>query len=459
MLTRRSFVAGVIAPAIPPNVVLILADDMGFDLGCYGGDIATPNLDRLAGEGIRFGQGYVASPICSPSRVGIATGQHPSRHLIFSYIHTRQRQRELGMRDWLDPKAPLIARAFKDAHYATAHFGKWHMGGGRDVGDAPLPTEYGFDESYTSFEGLGDRVLPPGALSTQSAKLGRGRISYAPQAELSEIFVNRALDFVRRNQSRPFYLQLWTNDVHDPFAPKLELMKKYERFSANKYQQQYYAMLDEMDRQIGRLIDGIDAMGLAERTIVVFLSDNGPTAWPRYYKEGLQPPGRTGGLRGRKWSLYEGGVRVPFIVRWKGRIPAGRLDNDTIISSLDLFPSLTRMAGVKATNVNFDGEDMSAALLGNPRARRKDLFWEYGRDATFIYPGEPRDRSPNLALRSGNWKALVNDNGSRLELYDLSRSREESENMAAREPRRAKQMAERLLAWRRSLPTLDSAGG
>lgn len=455
MLTRRALLSTLAAPAPSnPNVVLILADDMGFDLGCYRGEIPTPNLDRLAGQGVRFGQGYVASPICSPSRVGVTTGQHPSRHLIFSYIHTRQRQRELGMRDWLDPQAPLIARAFKNADYATAHFGKWHMGGGRDIGEAPLPTEYGFDESYTSFEGLGDRVLPPGALSEQNAKLGRGNISRAPQSELSEIYVNRALDFVRRNKERPFYLQLWTNDVHDPFAPKPELMKKYERFSANKYVQQYYAMLDEMDRQIGRLADGIDAAGLAERTLFVFLSDNGPTAWPRYYKEGFPPPGRTDGRRGRKWSIYEGGIRVPFFARWKGRIPAGRLDNDTVLSSLDLFPTLSRLAGVKAPAVSFDGEDMSAALLGKPQRRSKDLFWEYGRDATYIYPGDPRDRSPNLALRSGSWKALLNDDGSNLELYDLSQSRDESQNLSAKDPRRAKQMADRLLAWRRSLPKL-----
>lgn len=455
MLTRRSFLASLAAPApANPNVVLILADDMGFDLGCYRGEIPTPNLDRLAGEGVRFGQGYVASPICSPSRVGITTGQCPSRHLIFSYLHTRQRHRELGMRDWLDPQAPLIARAFQNAGYATAHFGKWHMGGGRDVGDAPLPTEYGFDESYTSFEGLGDRVLPPGELSEQSARLGRGNITRAPQADLSEIYVTRALDFVRRNNQRPFYLQLWTNDVHDPFVPKPDLLKKYERFSANKYVQQYYAMLDGMDQQIGRLVNGIDAAGLSERTIFVFLSDNGPTAWPRYYKEGFAPPGLTDGLRGRKWSLYEGGIRVPFIARWKGRIPAGRVDNDTVISSLDLFPSLTRIAGVKAPAAGFDGEDMSAALLGKPQRRKKDLFWEYGRDKTYIYPGDPRDRSPNLALRSGQWKALVNDDGSNLELYDLSRSRDESQNLASKEPARAKRMASRLLDWRQSLPKL-----
>lgn len=453
-LTRREFLASTVRASPRPNVVLMLADDMGFDLGCYGGEIPTPSLDRLAGEGIRFGQAYVASPICSPSRVGITTGQQPARRLIFSYLDSRKRQRELGMRDWLDTGPPLIARAFQDAGYATAHFGKWHMGGGRDVGDAPLPAEYGFDESLTSFEGLGDRVLPPGALSEQSARLGRGVIRRAPQADLTGIYVDHALDFIGRRRGHPFYLQLWTNDVHDPFTPKPERMKKYARFAMNKHVQQYYAMLDEMDAQLGRLIDGIDKAGLAEHTIVIFLSDNGPTAWPRYYKEGLPPPGRTGGLRGRKWSLYEGGIRVPFIARWKGRIPAGRVDNGTVLSSLDIFPSLCRLAGIEPPAVDFDGEDMSAALLGRPKRRQKDLFWEYGRDQTYIYPGDPRDRSPNLALRSGNWKLLVNDDGGGAELYDLTRTPDESQDLAAREPGRAGRMAARLLQWRRSLPRL-----
>lgn len=139
-----------------PNIVFIFVDDMGYgDLSCYGNkDIRTGNIDRLAHEGVRFEQFYVASPICSPSRAGITTGQFPARHMIHSYLNSRKRNRERGMRDFLDPAAPAIARAFQDAGYATAHFGKWHIGGGRDVNDAPLPQAYGFDESLVSFEGL-----------------------------------------------------------------------------------------------------------------------------------------------------------------------------------------------------------------------------------------------------------------------------------------------------------------
>jgi arylsulfatase A-like enzyme len=275
MLDRREFLrtaaAGLALPSAAgsaprPNVVQILIDDMGYaDLGCYGGEIATPNIDRLAAQGMRFTKAYDASPVCSPSRAGIMTGQFPSRNYIYSYLDTRQRQRELHERDWLDPNAPSIARAFQQAGYATGHFGKWHMGGGRDVGDAPLPAEYGFDELYTSFEGLGDRVLPPGKLSELNEKLGRGRISHAPQSELTGIYVDRTIDFIKASLAshKPFYVHLWPNEVHDPFEPKPELMKKYERFAANKYVQQYYAMLDNLDTQAGRLVDAIERAGQA----------------------------------------------------------------------------------------------------------------------------------------------------------------------------------------------------
>jgi arylsulfatase A-like enzyme len=442
-----------------PNVILILADDLGYgDLSSYGCEIKTPNLDRLASQGVRFTQAYVASPVCSPSRVGITTGQYPARHLINSYLDTRQRNREQGMRDFLDPKAPSISRAFQQAGYTTAHFGKWHMGGGRDVGDAPPPTAYGFDESFTSFEGLGDRVLWSDRLSQMSEKLGNGRIIHGTKTETSELFVNRSIDFVRRNRTRPFYLQLWPNDVHDPFEPKPELMAKYSRFSANKYLQQFYAVLDEMDRQIGRLIDAVDEQGIANDTMIVFIGDNGPTAWPRYYKEGIEPPGSTGGLRGRKWSLYEGGIREPLIVRQTGRVPAGKVDNRSVICSVDIFPTLCRLAGVSAPSVKFDGQDVSDAFLGRPRKSRSDLYWEYGRDETYQYPGKRWDRSPNCAIRSGNWKALVNADGSGLELYNLDRSPVERENLAPKEPKRARELSEKVLAWRRSLPVLTPAG-
>lgn len=448
-------------PRQQPNIILILADDLGYgDLGVYGCDIPTPNLDRLAAQGIRFTQAYVASPVCSPSRVGITTGQYPARHLINSYLDSRVKNREHGMRDYLDRKAPSIARTLQQSGYATGHFGKWHMGGGRDVDDAPLPAAYGFDESFTSFEGLGDRVLwPNDRLSQQSEKLGQGRILHAAKSETSRLFVDRSIDFIQRHRDRPFYLQLWPNDIHDPFDPLPGLMAKYSKYAANKYLQQFYAVLDEMDRQIGRLIDAVDQFGLANNTLIVFVSDNGPTAWPYYYKEGVEPPGSTAGLRGRKWSLYEGGIREPLIVRQPGRIPAGKVDHESVISTIDFFPTFCKLADVAPpSGVTFDGEDVSEVFLGKPRARRKrDLYWEYGRGENYQYPGRKSDRSPNCAIRSGNWKALVNADGSNLELYDLAHDEHERNNLAAKDPKRAKDLSERLLAWRRSLPQLPGS--
>ncbi len=379
-----------------PNIVFVFIDDMGYaDLSCYGNrDITTANIDRMAAEGIRFEQFYVGSPICSPSRVAITTGQYPARHLIHSYLNNRERNRERGMRDFLDPSAPAVARAFQQAGYATAHFGKWHMGGGRDVDDAPLPAAYGFDESLVAFEGLGDRILPPGGLSEQSKKLRRGSLRDVAKHEMTEIYVDRSIEFIRRNKEKNFYLHVWLNDVHDRFYPKPEAMLKFKHFKVNPYVQQYYAVIDEMDRQLGRLFDEIDSLGLAENTLMVVASDNGPTAWKRYYDEGYDPPGKTGGLRGRKWSLYEGGIREPLIVRWKGTVPAGRINARTVVGAVDLFPTFCRMAGIPAPSVAFDGVDMSSAFRGAIPVRRRLLFWEYGRQPSYLRPGNRRTSVP-----------------------------------------------------------------
>lgn len=437
-----------------PNFVFVFIDDMGYgDLSCYGNtDVATPNIDRLAAEGIRFEQFYVASPICSPSRVGITTGQYPARHLIHSYLNSRERNRERGMRNFLDPSVPAIARTFRDAGYATAHFGKWHMGGGRDVDDAPLPQAYGFDESLVSFEGLGDRILPPGGLSEQSKRLGQGTIRDVPKHEMTEIYVDRAIDFIRRNKDRSFYLHLWLNDVHDRFFPKPELLAKFAKFASNPYRQEYFAVIDEMDRQLGRLFREIDALGLDDDTILVLASDNGPTAWKRYYDEGYDPPGKTNGLRGRKWSLYEGGIREPLIVRWSGQAPAGATNSKTVVTAVDLFPTFCRLAGIPLPGTKFDGVDMSRAFRGDEPPREQPIFWEYGRDPSYLRPGLESDRSPALAVRDGNWKLLMNPDGGGLELYDFRRGFDETENVAARHAEVTARLKSALAAWWNSIP-------
>jgi len=463
MLSRREFLAAATAapllaqPRRKPNVVFILVDDLGYgDLNSTGNrDVPTPRMDSIGKDGVRFSQFYCSSPVCSPSRVGFTTGHYPARYLINTYLNSRKVNRENGMRDWLDPAAPCIARTFRDAGYATGHFGKWHMGGGRDVGDAPLPQAYGFQESVTSFEGLGDRILiEDDSLSKQSAALGNGKIQWAPKYKLTEMYVDRAVQFMQAHKNNTFYVHIWPCDVHDPYRAHPELLEKYKRFSANHYQQTFNAVLDELDRQVGRVLDTLESMGVADNTIVTLTGDNGPTAWPSYYKEKLDPPGSSGGLRGRKWSLYEGGLREPFLVRWKGTVPAGVVDDTTIVTAVDMFPTICGMAGVKPPQTNFDGEDLGPAFRGKRKQRTKPIFWEYGRHAGYNQPGLKEDQAPNVAVRDGRWKLLVNADGSQRELYDFNASQLEHDNVAEAHPDVAKRLSEAALKWRKSLPEL-----
>lgn len=437
-----------------PNILFIFIDDMGYgDLSSFGNcKIETPNMDRLAGEGIKLTNFYVGSPICSPSRVTVTTGQYPSRHGITSFLAGSGKNEKRGMANYLDPDVPAIAETMKKAGYNTAHFGKWHMGGGRDVGDAPKPQKYGFDESLVSFEGLGDRLLVKGHhLSEQSAELGQGKIQWVEKHEVTPILVDRTLDFIKENKNEPFYIHLWTGDVHDPFHAKDEYREMFTEYSNNHYEQEFMATLYQLDLQIGRLLDGLEEMGLAENTIVVLTSDNGPTDWKYYYDENYAPPGSADPFRGRKWSLYEGGIREPFLARWPGKIPAGVTNDTTIVHAADLFPTFCDLAGVKAPDVDFDGEVMSDAILGkSERQRSKPLFWEYGSDFD-IQPGNPRFRSPRLAMRDRQWKLLMNNDGSGKELYNLEKDHAETTNLAESHPEIVKRMAQQLKEWKESL--------
>ena len=403
------------SPTKHPNVIVLLIDDMGFaDPSCFGNPLVkTPHIDTLARGGLKVTNFYVNSPICSASRTALATGQYQQRWKIHSFLADRDAQKKRRMANWLDPKSLHTAQVFKDAGYATAHFGKWHLGGGRDVGDAPLPTEYGFDESYVSFEGLGDRVLfPEGAASGASEKLGRGKIDHSPKSELSRIYTDKAINFILRHRDQPFYLQLFPNDVHDAFVPAEGEAEKFADLTNNPEQRKFLAVLTELDRQIGRLLAVLDKAGLAENTIVIFTSDNGPTDWPRYYKQCIEPPGFTGPFFGRKWSLYEGGIRMPFIARWPGKIPAGATDDSSIVAAFDMQSTLAALADISTpAGKEYDGLDRSEVLLGKPSDRSSPVFWEYGVFGS-IQPGKKAHQSPPLAVRNGDWKFLCEPDGS-----------------------------------------------
>ncbi|HXG10678.1 MAG TPA: sulfatase-like hydrolase/transferase [Gemmataceae bacterium] len=423
-------------PPPRPHIVLVLADDLGpGDIGCYGGRVApTPNLDRMAREGTRFTQYYSASPICSPSRCGIITGHFPARWRITSYLQTRAGNRGCEQADYLDPKAPSLPRVLKAAGYATAHFGKWHLGGGRDVTDAPKFAAYGYDEHAGTWESPEPH---PDITATNWVWSDKDKVK---RWQRTAFFIDRTLDFLKRHRDRPCFVNVWLDDPHTPWVPSADAKK-------GDTPDNLRAVMIENDRQIGRLLDGLKDLGIDGNTLVIFTSDNGPL--PTFKGE------RTLGLRGSKLSLYEGGVRLPFIARWPGRVPAGRVDETTILAAVDLFPTCCALAGADLPkDMQPDGEDRSAALLGRPaRGRAKPLFWEYGRNEQFFrYPGSPTDRSPNVAIRDGGWKLLVNADGTGAELYDLTADPKETKNLAAEQPKVAQRLAAAALAWRRSLP-------
>ena len=410
-----------------PNVAIIFIDDMGFaDPSCFGNPaMTTPHIDSLAASGMKFTNFYVNSPICSPSRVALNTGQYPMRYKIHSFLSTRRHNENRRMNHFLDPSAPTIAKTLKANGYATGHFGKWHMGGGRDVGNAPLPQAYGFDKSLVSFEGLGDRILWPNhKMADKSVEHGQGKLLREPKHRTTEIYVDSALSFVNNVGDKPFYVHLFPNDVHDAHLPKEGAEDEFKDVTNHFYEQKFFAVLKEMDVQIGRFIKGLEDAGKLDNTIIIFTSDNGPTDWPWYTKPGrypedyegeMSPTGFTGPYFGRKWSLYEGGIRMPFIISWKGKVPAGVTDSTTIASAFDLHPSLCEMLNVD-TPAGLDGNDKSTAFLGEPLENVPALMWEYSSNpGGSIKPGTKKYRSPVLAIRDGDWKLLCNNDSSRIE--------------------------------------------
>jgi arylsulfatase A-like enzyme len=437
------------APAARPNIVVILADDMGLgDVGCYGGTSApTPNLDRLAAEGTRFTHYYSAAPICSPSRAGMITGGFPARWKITSFLQTRKGNADCEQADFLDPAAPSLPRALKAAGYATAHFGKWHLGGGRDVADPPKFAAYGYDEHAGTYE---SPEPDPNITATNWIWSDKDKVK---RWERTGYFVDKTLDFLKRNAAgrnsaagpagpaaEPCFVNMWLDDPHTPWVPGPDAPKGDTPANLR-------GVLVELDRQVGRFVAGLKEMGLEKDTLVIFASDNGPL--PNFRRQ------RTTGLRGSKLSLYDGGTRLPFIARQPGTVPAGRVDDQTVLSGVDLLPTLCGVAGAPVPEgATLDGQDMSAALAGTAVVERKaPLFWEYGRnEKSFGYPKPPGDRSPNVAVRDGKWVLLVNADGTKPELYDTQADPEEETNVAAKHPAEAERLTAAALKWRKGLP-------
>jgi len=419
---------------IKPNIIFIFADDWGYgDLGIHGSTFCkTPRIDQMAAEGIDFQNFTVTAPSCSPSRTGVLTGQFAPRHCVFGAFSSLSNHQKYGMPDWLDPEAPMLPRMLKQAGYATGHFGKWHLSN-EAIDDAPMPLAYGYDE-------FGAHNLP----------------GSAPEQMDPAETAPRAIDFIRRHQERPFFINLWLHETHTPHYPLEQYLAQFK--DLDERQQVYAAIVAEADAKVGQVIDTLKELGLDESTLVIFSSDNGPenTGKKKRQDDASTGPGlgtyysvgETGGLKGRKRSLFAGGVRVPFIARWPDVVPAGKTDRASVLTAVDLLPTFMGLAGAELPEgYEPDGEDIMPALAGKPFERSKPICWERKK---FKKGGAGW---PHLGVRKGKWKLLLNDKFGKLELYDIESDWAESTNVAQKNPEIAEALAKKARAWKASLPT------
>lgn len=419
-----------------PNIIFIYADDWGWgDLGCHGHPwLKTPNLDRLASEGTDFQQFNVLNPVCSRSRTAVFTGMYPARFSVHQHFADPAQNHQRGMPDWLDPKAPSLPRFLKQAGYRTAHFGKWHLTNAQTEG-APKPEAYGYDEALVFNGGAG----------WESADL------HATAAN--------TVAFIKANKSQPFFINAWIHESHTPHVPTPESMEKWKHLDPQK--QVYAAVITDGDNAVGEILDALKAEGLEDNTIVMFSSDNGPehtaakdappktdpdaqvTGYDTFYSVG-----ETGGMRGRKRSLFEGGVRVPFIVRWPGHTTAGAKNDATAFSAVDLLPTLCAAAGVTLpADYKGDGENLLAAFNGKAIPRTRPIFWQW------LGMKSGPDYWPRLAVRDGDWKLVMNDDAQRVELHHLTQDRAEATDVSKAHPEIVSRLTKLALGWKATLPT------
>lgn len=443
-----------------PNIIFVLTDDQGWgDAATWGHPyLETPHLDRLTREGRRFGQFYVANPVCSPSRTAFMTGRYPARFGIHGHFATHEQNAARAMPNWLDPQVPTITRHLQAAGYATGHFGKWHLGGGAG---APEPGAYGIDRRVTIVSN-GPQLREPGGPPVTNW-VGRS----------TGLIMDHALAFVREHRERPFYLNIWTLVPHATLDPTPEQLAVYRdllprpdhpAFGAwmqgylrdakdlRSQMQVFAASITDLDTQIGRLLDALAELGLDGNTILFFSSDNGPEDYhvANAANAGVGSPGPH---RGRKRSIYEGGVRQPFVVRWPGRIEPGVFDETSVVGAVDFLPTVCALAGIAPpADVPCDGEDVSDILLtGMSRPRTGPLFWEWRSSVA----GNPAYAPPPVAVREGRWKLYTDRTRTRLELYDIPNDPAEARDVAADHPDVVDRLARMALDWKATLPPGD----
>jgi arylsulfatase A-like enzyme len=428
-----------------PNLIFILADDLGYtDLACYGSKYyETPNIDRLAGQGMRFTDGYAAAPNCQPTRAALLSGQYMPRtgvYTVGSIDRFNWQSRPLRPVDnatGLPLEKITLAQALKSAGYATGMFGKWHLG----MDAKHHPGQRGFDEAMESSGVHFDFKTDP-------------KVDYPTGQYLADFLTDKAVDFIRRHKDEPFFLYLPHFGVHAPHQAKPELIAKFKDKPpvGGHHDPTYAAMIASVDESVGRILALLDELELAQNTLVIFSSDNGGVGG--YQREGIKPEqGITDNapLRGGKGMLYEGGVRVPFIFRWPGKIPGSTTSTEPIIS-VDLYPTLLEIAGAKPpANYPLDGVSLAKFLTtgGQAGLNRDALFWHF---PGYLGAGAGAWRTkPVGAVRSGDWKLLEFFEDNRLELYNLRTDLSQTNNLAASSPEKTKELHAKLVAWRKEL--------
>jgi arylsulfatase A len=432
-----------------PNIVFILADDMGWaDLPVYGNRFnEAPNLTRMAANGIRFTNAYAACPVCSPTRASIMSGQYPARVGIIDFIpgHWRPFEEVIVPRNrtqYLPLEIYTLGELMKDAGYATAYFGKWHLGGA-----AYYPKHQGFDVSNV-YQGGGyfdysDRMEVP--------------IVVDSGVVLSEALTNLGLNFIEDHKDRSFFLYLAHFDVHVQLDADSLLIQKYLRkpkvdgYPCNAV---YAAMVEQVDNSVGRILERLDELGLAENTLVVYFSDNGGLisrfdrnpllAGPRQHIYAddtlLYIASSNAPLRAEKGTVYEGGIREPMIVQWPGTIPAGHV-NDAIISSVDFFPTFAELTGVDLPGTQvFDGESFVPLLAGGEQEADRAVFWHYP-----VYHHD----FPASVIRKGDWKLVHYLNNDTRYLYNLAEDIGETNDLSKQYPDKSDELYRLLEEWRK----------
>jgi arylsulfatase A len=446
MIDRRTFLlsttlAAAPARSRPPNFVIALCDDMGYgDLSCYGHPvIKTPHLDRFARQGIRFTDCYAAAPVCSPSRAGLLTGRVPDR---------------AGIYDWIPANSPMhlrrgeitISRLLQQAGYATCHSGKWHLNGMFNDPAQPQPSDHGFGHWFSTQNNASPSHLDPVNF------VRNGRETGPLKGHSSKLIVDEAIEWLGTvDRDRPYFLFVCFHSPHEPVATDDDFIRPYSS-DPERNRAIYYGNVAQTDHEFGRLMQALDRRGDVDNTFVMFTSDNGPETLKRY-PGAIRSYGSPGPLRSMKLSLYEGGCRVPGMIRFPRRVKPGQT-SATPVCSVDLLPTLCRLAGVALPERKLDGADITSVLDGKPFRRPRPLHWHYSNAID----------APRASLRDGDWKILgipskppdrVAGGGlpspgdytlDRFELYNLRADPGETTGLAAKEPARFAAMKKALLA-------------